>query len=94
MAQLWWKNVSTAISAEKTPQAAMDNLAEEMDQIMARLQRAGMKNCAPKLSEKKTLESQLGNNAAPWAKLPNEKPKGETISYDTLLKAWKEGRVR
>jgi glycerol transport system substrate-binding protein len=36
----------------------------------------------------------LSNNGAPWAKLPNEKPKGETISYDTLLKAWKEGRVR
>ncbi|MEN9867839.1 MAG: hypothetical protein RL748_3429, partial [Pseudomonadota bacterium] len=47
MAQLWWKNVATAITAEKTPQAAMDKLAEEMDDVMSRLQRAGMKACTP-----------------------------------------------
>jgi hypothetical protein len=28
---------------------------------------------------------------APWAKLANEKPKGETIPYDKLLQAWKDG---
>ena len=94
MAQLWWKNVSTAISGEKTPQGAMDNLAEEMDQILGRLQRAGMKNCTPKLNEKKDAKFWVSDKAAPWAKLSNEKPKGETIAYDTLLKAWKEGRVR
>ena len=42
LAQLWWKNVAVAVTGEKTPQAAMDNLAEEMDQVMARLERAGM----------------------------------------------------
>jgi glycerol transport system substrate-binding protein len=94
MAQLWWKNVSTAISAEKTPQGAMDNLAEEMDQVMSRLQRAGMKNCSPKLNEKKDPATWLSDKGAPWAKLANEKPKGETIPYENLLKAWKEGRVR
>ncbi|MCV4601248.1 hypothetical protein OFC63_35055, partial [Escherichia coli] len=31
LAQLWWKNVATAVTGEKTPQQAMDNLAEEMD---------------------------------------------------------------
>ena len=30
----------------------MDNLAEEMDQVMSRLQRAGMARCAPKLNPK------------------------------------------
>ena len=29
-----------------------------------------------------------------WKKLANEKPKGETIAYDTLLNAWKNGKVR
>ncbi|MEN9865865.1 MAG: hypothetical protein RL748_1455, partial [Pseudomonadota bacterium] len=29
-----------------------------------------------------------------WAKVANEKPKGETIPYSKLLQAWKEGRVR
>ncbi|CDG83575.1 ABC transporter substrate-binding protein [Janthinobacterium agaricidamnosum] len=94
LAQLWWKNVATAITGEKTPQAAMDNLADEMDQVMARLERAGMKACAPKLNPKGDPNKYLSDTAAPWKKLANEKPKGETISYDKLLQAWKEGRVR
>ena len=94
LAQLWWKNVATAVTGEKTPQAAMDNLAEEMDQVMSRLQRAGMARCAPKLNAKSDNAKWLSNDAAPWAKLPNEKPKGETVAYDKLLQAWKDGKVR
>jgi glycerol transport system substrate-binding protein len=94
LAQLWWKNVATAITAEKTPQGAMDNLADEMEQIMSRLQRVGMKNCAPKLNPKEDPAKWLSDKGAPWKKLDNEKPKGETIAYDKLLQAWKEGRVR
>ncbi|WP_026075637.1 ABC transporter substrate-binding protein [Noviherbaspirillum massiliense] len=94
LAQLWWKNVATAVTGERTPQAAMDNLAEEMDQVMARLQRAGMKNCAPKLNAKGDPNKWLSDKGAPWTKLANEKPKGETIAYDKLLQAWKEGRVK
>jgi glycerol transport system substrate-binding protein len=94
LAQLWWKNVATAVTGEKTPQAAMDTLAEEMDQVMARLQRAGMKNCPPKLNAKGDPNKFLSDSGAPWKKLANEKPKGETIAYDKLLQVWKDGRVR
>jgi glycerol transport system substrate-binding protein len=94
LAQLWWKNVATAITGEKTPQAAMDTLATEMDDVMGRLQRAGMKNCPPKLNDKVDPSKYLSDNAAPWKKLANEKPQGETIAYDKLLQAWKEGRVK
>jgi glycerol transport system substrate-binding protein len=94
LAQLWWKNVATAVTGEKTPQGAMDDLANEMDQIMGRLQRVGMKNCAPKLNPKSDPAKWLSTKEAPWQKVANEKPKGETIPYDTLLQAWKEGRVR
>ncbi len=94
MAQLWWKNVATAVSGEKTPQVAMDTLADEMDSVMARLQRAGMKACTPKLNPKGDPAAQLSDKGAPWKKLANEKPKGETIAYDKLLQAWKEGRAR
>ncbi len=31
---------------------------------------------------------------SPKAKLENEKPKGETVDYDDLIKAWKAGKVR
>ena len=34
----------------------------------------------------------LSDKGAPWAKLANEKPKGETIAYDALLNAWKAGQ--
>lgn len=94
LAQLWWQNVATAVTGEKTPQAAMDDLADQMDRILARLERAGMKNCPPKLNAKKDPAAWLSPNAAPWSKLANEKPKGETIAYDKLLQAWKEGRAR
>jgi glycerol transport system substrate-binding protein len=94
LAQLWWQNVATAVGGEKSPQQAMDNLAEQMDQLMSRLQRVGMKACAPKLNDKKAPTAWLSATAAPWAKLANEKPKGETIAYDSLLNAWKQGRAR
>ena len=72
----------------------MDNLAEEMDQVLARLERAGMNRCAPKLNPKSDNAKWLSDKAAPWAKLANEKPKGETIDYEQLLSAWKNGKVR
>ncbi|SFD78917.1 ABC transporter substrate-binding protein [Paracidovorax konjaci] len=94
LAQLWWKNVAQAVTGEKTPQGAMDTLADEMDQVMARLERAGMARCAPKLNPKGDPNKWLSDQHAPWKKLANEKPKGETIAYDRLLQAWKDGKVR
>ncbi len=94
LAQLWWKNVAQAVTGEMTPQKAMDTLADEMDDVMARLERAGMARCAPKLNPKGDPNKYLSDKAAPWKKLANEKPKGETIAYQTLLDAWKAGKVR
>jgi glycerol transport system substrate-binding protein len=94
LAQLWWRNISQAIAGEKTPQQAMDSLASDMDKVMARLERAGMKRCAPKLNPKSDPSKWLSDEHAPWKKLANENPKPETVSYDSLLQAWKEGRVR
>jgi glycerol transport system substrate-binding protein len=94
LAQLWWQNVAQAVTGEKTPQQAMDGLADQMDQVLARLERAGMERCAPKLNEKSDPSKWLSDKAAPWKKLANEKPKGETIAYDSLLNAWKAGKVR
>lgn len=94
LAQLWWQNVAEAVTGEKTPQQAMDNLAEQMDQVMARLERSGMARCAPKLNPKADPNKYLSDKAAPWKKLANEKPRGQTIAYDQLLNAWKNGKVR
>ncbi|MFI5017397.1 MAG: ABC transporter substrate-binding protein [Dongiales bacterium] len=93
LAQLWWPNVAAAVTGEKTPQAAMDNLAKEMDRVLSRLERAGMKNCAPKLNPEKADADWLSDKEAPWAKI-DESPKGETVPYDQLLADWKAGKVR
>jgi glycerol transport system substrate-binding protein len=89
LAQLWWSNISEAVSGAMTPQAAMDKLAKEMDDVMSRLERAGMKNCPPKLNPEKPAAEWIGKPNGPKAKLANEKPKGETMSYEKLLESWK-----
>ena len=78
-----------------TPQQAMDRLASEMDQVMARMQRADEKaktygGCGPRLNAEKKASDWLGKPNGPKAKLANEKPKGETVDYDTLVARWKK----
>ncbi|OYT91237.1 MAG: ABC transporter substrate-binding protein [Burkholderiales bacterium PBB3] len=94
MAPLWWANVATAIQGEKTPQAAMDALANDLDDVLADLQRTGMQRCTPKLNPRWEPARRLSRKGAPWQKLDAEKPPGETIAYEKLLQAWKEGRVQ
>jgi glycerol transport system substrate-binding protein len=95
LAQLWWQNIGEAVSGSVTADRAMDNLAAEMDKVMARLERAKVQgDCGPKLNKEEPEAKWLGKGRSPKAKLDNEKPKGETVQYETLLKAWKEGRVR
>jgi glycerol transport system substrate-binding protein len=65
-----------------------------MDDVLARLERSGMAVCPPKLNAKKDPNTWLSDKGAPWKKLANEKPKGQTIAYDSLLTAWKNGKVR
>ena len=94
MARLWWPHVATAINGDKTPQVAMDALALAMDEVLADLQRTGMQHCTPRLNAKQDPAQRLSDRGAPWKKLDNEKPRGETIAYERLLQAWKEGRVQ
>jgi glycerol transport system substrate-binding protein len=95
LAQLWWQNVAEAVTGERTPQEAMDNLAAAQDQMLARLERANVQaECGPKLNEERDAQYWFDQPGAPKPKLDNEKPQGETVAYDALLKAWQEGRVR
>jgi glycerol transport system substrate-binding protein len=94
LAQLWWANVAEAVTGEKTPQEAMDSLAQQQDQVMARLERAGVQGeCGPKLNEEQDPEYWLSQPGSPKPKLENEKPQGVTVDYDLLLQAWVDGKV-
>ena len=92
LAQLWWQQIGDVNSGAFTPQEAMDRLAGEMDGIMARMQRADEANetyggCGPRLNDEKDAAAWIGKGGAK-AKLANEKPRGETVNYDELVKRW------
>jgi glycerol transport system substrate-binding protein len=93
LAQLWWQQIGDVNSGAFTPEQAMNRLAAEMDQIMARMQAADEKaktygGCGPRLNPEKDPKEWLGKPDGPAAKLANEKPPGETIAYDELIKRW------
>ena len=91
LAQLWWQYIAQAASGEATPQAALDGLAEAQDRLMQRLERAKvMPNCGPKLNEPRDPQYWFDQPGSPKPRLENEKPQGQTIAYDELLKTWEQ----
>jgi glycerol transport system substrate-binding protein len=93
LAQIWWQQIGDVNSGVFTAQQAMDRLAEEMDLVMERMQRADEKantygGCGPRLNEEIDPAEWLSRPGSPKAKLANEKPQGETVNYDELVKRW------
>ncbi|MDB5984509.1 MAG: transporter, periplasmic substrate-binding protein [Pseudomonas sp.] len=98
LAQLWWPHVAEAVTGEKTAQQALDGLAADQDKLMERIEKSKVQDasgCGPKMNPIATAEEwykkgEAAGGTAPQRKLANEKPKGETIGYDELLKSWKD----
>jgi glycerol transport system substrate-binding protein len=95
LAQIWWQQIGNVNSGAATPQEAMDALAQEMDDTMARMQAADESanvygGCGPRLNAELDPAEWLGKEGGPKAKLDNEKPMGETIAYDEIIKRWTE----
>lgn len=93
LAQIWWQQIGDVNSGAFTPQEAMDRLASEMDQVMARMQAADEKagtygGCGPRLNEERDASYWLNQPGSPKPKLANEKPAGKTVNYDELVKRW------
>ena len=93
LAQIWWQQIGDVNSGVFTPQQAMDRLAEEMDVTMSRMQSADERagtygGCGPRLNDQKDPAEWLAQPGSPKAKLANEKPRGETVDYDELVKRW------
>ncbi|MEO0960760.1 MAG: ABC transporter substrate-binding protein, partial [Pseudomonadota bacterium] len=89
LAQLWWQNIGDASSGAKTAQEALDALCDAQERVLQRLERAGIQgDIGPKLNEEQDASVWLEQAGAPKAKLDNEKPAPETISYDELIKSW------
>ena len=95
LAQLWWQQIGDVNSGSFSPQEAMDRLATEMEQVMARMEAADKANntyggCGPRLSEPKDAAYWLGRPDGPKAKLANEKEPGQTVAYEEIIKRWQE----
>ena len=95
LAQLWWEHVAEAVTGEVTAQEAMDNLAAAQDDVLSRLERAGvLGDCGPLLNEEQDPEYWFSQPGSPKPALEDEEGQGETVAYDDLINAWREGRVR
>ena len=95
LAQIWWQQIGDVNSGAFTPQETMNRLAGEMDQVMSRMQKADEAanvygGCGPRLNEERDPSYWLNQPGSPKAKLTNEKPKGVTVSYDSLVKRWSQ----
>lgn len=84
----WWRTVPTVVKEGKTPQQAMDDLAEYLDSNMEKLSKKDGLRCAPKLNEPKDPQYWLSQPGSPKPKLANEKPQGKTVDFDTALKQY------
>jgi glycerol transport system substrate-binding protein len=70
----------------------MDQLATGQDEIMERLEAAGVHSeCGVKLNEERDAQYWLDQPGAPYPKLANEKPAAKTQAYDDIVAAWFRG---
>ena len=89
LAQLWWQNIGDASSGAKSAQEALDSFCEQQEQVLERLERAGVQGeLGPKLNEERDPGYWLEQPGAPKPELENEDPEPQTISYDELIKSW------
>ena len=93
LAQAWWQQIGNVNAGNATPQEAMDQLASELDNTMAGMQRADERanvygGCGPRLNEEREASYWLGQPGSPKPKLDNEKPQGQTIAYEEIIKRW------
>ncbi len=98
LSERWWPNIADAVSGDKTAQEALDQLATEQDRIMSIMERTYQTDiCGPKIADLEQAQGAdywLDQPGAPKPELAVEKPRGETVPYDQLLRAWQAGQVR
>jgi len=89
LAQLWWQNIGDASSGALSAQEALNNLCEQQEDVMARLERAGVQgDLGPVLNEERDEEYWLSQPGSPKPELENEDEEPMTVSYDELIQSW------
>ncbi|SEN69540.1 ABC transporter substrate-binding protein [Palleronia pelagia] len=91
LAQLWWQNIGDAMSGAKSTQEALDTLCSDMEDVMSRLERAGVQgDLGPVLNEERDPEYWLEQPGAPKPALENEDEEPQTVGYDELVQSWQQ----
>ncbi|MGE5451799.1 MAG: ABC transporter substrate-binding protein [Acidobacteriota bacterium] len=91
MAPIWWTHIGSAIRGEVSVQTALNNMAQQADDIMAQLEKQKMPKCGPKLNPKQAVETWYRVPTAPFPRIADEKEKAITQSYSESLKMNWEG---
>ena len=91
LAQLWWQNIGDAMSGAKDTKAALDKLCADMEDVMSRIERAGVQgDLGPVLNEEQDPQYWLDQPGAPKPAIENEDEEPKTVSYDELVQSWQE----
>jgi hypothetical protein len=89
----WWSSTAVRLGWPGPPRGTTCPITTQ-DQVMARLQETGlMKRCEPRIAEPKDPEYWLARPGSPKPGLEDEEGRGYTVDYDTLIQAWREGKV-
>ncbi len=86
LAEQWWKEIGLAVTGQKTPEKAMNDLAKTQDNLLSKLR---LPKYSPDLNDKRTREYWLQQEGSPKAERGPEEP--VTKPYDELLEEWEEG---
>ena len=86
-AEKWWKQIAQAVTGEKTPKEAMDDLATTQNSLMQRLR---IERYSPKLNPERSREYWLNQPGSPKAERPPQDP--VTVTYDDLINQWEAGK--
>jgi glycerol transport system substrate-binding protein len=86
----WYREISAAVSGEKTAEEAMRAIAQKMDDVMGKLTLPVLN---PKLNPERDEEYWLKQPGAPWEKIVGPYKDGEempkTMKYEDIIKLWK-----
>lgn len=85
LSAIWWKNIALAIQHQLSPKQAMEKLAREQDELLAKLH---LPKYSPRLNPLKKRSCWLKKPGSPKPRRGPEPPR--TIAYEQLLKLWKQ----
>ncbi|MEZ9596270.1 ABC transporter substrate-binding protein [Shewanella sp. 10N.261.52.F9] len=87
MSVYWWRYLSMVVEGKNSAQQALDEMAEEVDAHLAKIEVSSTGSCSPKLNPRIDKELWLQKTGAPKP-LMNLPVRGRTLSYEEAIRVW------